>query len=93
VASRQGPGGAVNATMSVVDLDTFNWNVLPGLIRKADKELGVSRPTTRYLIVNPGFAFGDSQAALMVYVSDEYRRTGYLAADRNGRVLKKMKAS
>jgi serine/threonine protein kinase len=93
VASRLGPGGSVNATMSVMDLGTFDWNVLPGLVRKANKELGVAKPTARYLIVNPGFAFGDSQTALMVYVSDEYNRTGYLAADRNGRVLKKMKAS
>jgi hypothetical protein len=93
VASRQGPGGAINATMSVVDLGTFNWNVLPGLIRRADKELGISKPTTRYLIVNPGFAFGSTKEVLMVYVGDEYHRTGYLAADRDGRVVKKMKAS
>ncbi|MFI7450316.1 serine/threonine-protein kinase [Nonomuraea sp. NPDC049714] len=93
VASRQGPGGAINATMSVVDLGTFDWNVLPGLIRRADKELGISKPTTRYLIVNSGFTFGSTKEVLMVYVGDEYHRTGYLAADRDGRVVKKMKAS
>ena len=93
VASRQGPGGTIDANMSVMDLSTFNWNVLPGLVRRANKELGVAKPTARYLIVNPGFAFDGSQTALMVYVSDEYSRTGYLAADRAGRVLRKMKAS
>ncbi|MCA2180361.1 serine/threonine protein kinase [Nonomuraea glycinis] len=93
VASRQGPGGTIDANMSVMDLSTFNWNVLPGLVRRANKELGVAKPTARYLIVNPGFAFDGSQTALMVYVSDEYSRSGYLAADRAGRVLRKVKAS
>ncbi|QYC44484.1 Serine/threonine-protein kinase PK-1 [Nonomuraea coxensis DSM 45129] len=71
-----------------VDLDKYDWNALPALLRKADKDLGVARPTSRYLIVDPDFVFTSPRQVLRVYVSDDYQRTGYLVADFKGKVLK-----
>ncbi|MGW5159247.1 serine/threonine-protein kinase [Nonomuraea wenchangensis] len=71
-----------------VDLDKYDWNALPALLRKAGKDLGVAKPTSRYLIVDPNFVFTNPRQVLRVYVSDEYNRTGYLVADFKGKVLK-----
>ncbi|MFI6600733.1 serine/threonine-protein kinase [Nonomuraea sp. NPDC050536] len=71
-----------------VDLARFDWNRLPALFRKADRVLGVRKPTTHYLVIDPGFAslFGNSPF-MMIYVGDDYR-TAYLVADAHGRVIK-----
>ncbi|GGO89976.1 hypothetical protein GCM10012280_34430 [Wenjunlia tyrosinilytica] len=82
-ASRSGPGGTLVFGKETVDLDSVDWDVLPALLRKADKELGVPHPTSRYIIVDPGH-LGEAPA-LRVYVSDEYGG-GYLAASLKGEV-------
>ncbi|SEG93445.1 Serine/threonine protein kinase [Nonomuraea solani] len=84
--SRTSTGGEVDTPL--VDLAKFNWNAVPGLLKKADKDLGVPKPTTRYLIVDPDYAFASTRQVLLVYVSDEYRRGGYLVAHPKGNVLK-----
>ncbi|MFG1688636.1 protein kinase [Nonomuraea sp. NPDC049269] len=86
VAERQGPGGTAND--AAVDLAKFNWDALPALFRKADKDLRIRKPTTHYMIVDPAFAYvGGVRESMMIYVGDEYR-TAYLVADVNGKVIK-----
>ncbi|WP_433433470.1 protein kinase domain-containing protein [Nonomuraea sp. CA-141351] len=82
---RSGTGGSVNTP--VVDLDQYNWDALPALFRKADKDLGVPKPTTRYVIADPDYAFASPHQVLLVYVSDGYR-SGYLVADLKGKVVR-----
>lgn len=71
-----------------MDLEKVDWDALPGLIRRADKELGVSEPTTHYVDIDPASPFDGYRPTLSVYVSDEYGGA-YLRADINGKVLKK----
>ncbi|HUR08698.1 MAG TPA: protein kinase [Nonomuraea sp.] len=85
-AANQGPGGTTTETP--VDLAKFNWDLLPALLRKADKDLNVRKPTTHYVIVDPSFTFvSGTHDSLLIYVGDKYR-TGYLVADVNGKVIK-----
>ncbi|MFG1704753.1 protein kinase [Nonomuraea sp. M3C6] len=84
-ASRSGMGGKV--ITPVVDLNRYNWDALPALIKKANKDLGVPKPTTRYVIVDPDYAFATPRQVLLVYVSDGYR-SGYLVANLQGKVVR-----
>ncbi|MGW8354859.1 serine/threonine-protein kinase [Streptomyces wedmorensis] len=86
VAVREGPGGTVFPGTVPTDLDAFDWNVLPALMKRADKELGVTEPTSRYLVVNPGSTLLGSGPGLSVYLSDTYG-SAYLKADAKGRVI------
>ncbi|MES9507013.1 protein kinase [Streptomyces sp. NPDC000609] len=86
-AARERAGGTLAPDAKSVDLEKVNWDALPGLIRRADKELGVSEPTSHYLDIDPASPFDGYQPTLSVYVSDEYGGA-YLRADINGKVLK-----
>ncbi|MEV4169867.1 serine/threonine-protein kinase [Nonomuraea sp. NPDC049709] len=79
-------GGKVDTPL--VDLAKFNWDALPALIKKANKDLGVPKPTSRYVIVDPDYSFASTRQVLLVYVSDDYHRGGYLVASPQGKVLK-----
>ncbi|MBB5774099.1 serine/threonine-protein kinase [Nonomuraea jabiensis] len=83
--TRSSAGGRVRTP--VVDLEKYNWNALPALFRKANKDLGVPKPTSRYLIVDPDYAFANPRQVLLVYASDDYR-SGYLVANLQGKVVK-----
>ncbi|MFB7212642.1 protein kinase [Streptomyces sp. NPDC056255] len=87
-ATRERAGGTLISGSRSVDLEKFDWDALPGLIRRADKELGVAEPTTHYVDIDPASPFDNYQPTLSVYVSDEYGGA-YLRADINGKVLKK----
>lgn len=87
-AARERAGGTLISGSRSVDLEKINWDALPGLIRRADKELGVAEPTTHYVDIDPASPFDNYQPTLSVYVSDEYGGA-YLRADINGKVLKK----
>ncbi|MGW9117224.1 protein kinase domain-containing protein [Streptomyces sp. NPDC055663] len=87
-ATRDRAGGTLMSGAKSVDLEKFDWDALPGLIRRADKELGVAEPTTHYVDIDPASPFDNYQPTLSVYVSDEYGGA-YLRADINGKVLKK----
>ncbi|MFF8914789.1 serine/threonine-protein kinase [Streptomyces sp. NPDC015032] len=87
-AARERAGGTLMPGAKSVDLEKFNWDALPGLIRRADKELGVTEPTSHYVDIDPASPFDGYQPTLSVYVSDEYGGA-YLRADINGKVLKK----
>ncbi|RVX44115.1 protein kinase-like protein [Nonomuraea polychroma] len=82
--ARSSNGGVVDGPL--VDLDKYNWNALPGLIKTANKDLGVPEPTTRYVIVDPDTTSGTP--VLRVYVSDDHNRTGYLVANLQGKVVR-----
>ncbi|MFD4944710.1 protein kinase [Streptomyces sp. NPDC058239] len=86
-ATRDRAGGTLMSGAKSVDLEKFDWDALPGLIRRADKELGVTEPTSHYVDIDPASPFDDYQPTISVYVSDEYGGA-YLRADINGKVLK-----
>ncbi|MFC8015084.1 serine/threonine-protein kinase [Streptomyces cinereoruber] len=85
VAVREGLGGTTFPGSVPVDLKSFSWDALPALLERADKELGVKAPTSRYLVVNPASTLAGSDAGMNVYLSDTYG-SAYLAADTKGRV-------
>ncbi|MER7914100.1 serine/threonine-protein kinase [Streptomyces sp. NPDC096068] len=85
VAVRQGPGGTASPGAVPVDLDSFAWDALPTLMKRAEKELGVPEPTSRYLIVTPGSTLTGNAAGMSIYLSDAYG-SAYMAADAKGRV-------
>nr|WP_055509283.1 protein kinase [Nonomuraea pusilla] len=88
-ATKEGPGGTIHGP--VVDLDKYNWDALPALLRTAEKNLGVRKPTSRYLVINPAFEFGGTHETLFVYVSDAYR-SGYLVANVKGKIIRRQPA-
>ncbi|MBF6237487.1 protein kinase [Nocardia otitidiscaviarum] len=88
VASRQGPGGTLTGTETTVRLSSISWDILPDLLRAADAQLGVADPTSRYLIIDPAWTFNSDRPTIMVYLSDDYGGSAYLAADLDGTVVK-----
>ncbi|MFD5427680.1 protein kinase [Streptomyces sp. NPDC127084] len=90
-ASKQGAGSTMGfGYTGPIDVSKVKWDRLPALIEKAEKELGVKKPTMRYVIVR-GPVF-DSVPTVNVYLSDESLASGYLAADFDGAVLRTVKA-
>ncbi|MFD4761143.1 protein kinase [Streptomyces sp. NPDC058439] len=87
-ATRERAGGTLAPGAKSVDLEKIDWDALPGLIRRADKELGVAEPTSHYVDIDAASPFDDYRPTLSIYVSDEYGGA-YLRADINGKVLKK----
>lgn len=84
VAARTGANG-VDADQAVLDLAKVNWDAIPALAKRADKELGIDQPTLRYLIVQPDLF--DDTPAMMYYLIDDYG-AGYIQADLTGKVVK-----
>ncbi|GGU01205.1 MULTISPECIES: serine/threonine-protein kinase [Streptomyces] len=74
-----------------VGLDTYDWDILPALIARAEKDLNVKEPTTRYLVIRQPNNLFDTEAGIAVYIGDEYD-SGYLDADRKGKVTRVMPA-
>ncbi|WP_327377755.1 protein kinase [Streptomyces sp. NBC_01216] len=86
VAVREGSGGTVMTGTVPADLAEFDWDALPELLERAEKELGVENPTSRYLVVNPPSTVFKTGAGMSVYLSDDYG-SGYLKADPKGKVI------
>ncbi|MFF3889232.1 protein kinase [Streptomyces sp. NPDC001914] len=72
-------------------LDSFDWDVLPALLKRANKDLNVQRPTLRYVLVRPADTTFDTPLGLAVYLADDHV-TGYLDADLKGKVTRVMPA-
>ncbi|MET8136247.1 protein kinase [Streptomyces sp. NPDC005251] len=72
-------------------LGSFDWDVLPALLRRAKKDLNVQRPTMRYVLVRPADDTFGTPLGLAVYLADDYV-TGYLDADLKGKVTRVMPA-
>ncbi|MEU0690170.1 serine/threonine-protein kinase [Streptomyces uncialis] len=77
--------GSLASSQQPMDLDDFDWDVLPALLKRAEKDLNVKEPTARYLVVNEPIEVLDTPVTLGVYFSDKYDG-GYLTADLNGKV-------
>ncbi|GAA3030623.1 Serine/threonine protein kinase [Actinokineospora globicatena] len=84
VATKSGADG-VDADRAVIDLNKVNWDALPGLWERANKELGIEKPDLRYIIVDTSII--DGTPALKLYLTDEYG-AGYLIANPDGKVIK-----
>ena len=82
-ATRDGADGG-DADRAVLDLNTVNWDALPALWDRANKELGVANPTSRYIIVDTSII--DGTPSLKLYLSDDYG-AGYLSATLAGEVI------
>ncbi|AXG83054.1 serine/threonine-protein kinase [Streptomyces paludis] len=85
--SRAPIGGTLMDGQLPVEMDTFDWDAVPELLRRADRDLKVDRPTSRYLLIRPPNELFGSAAGLTVYLTDDYG-TGYLEADSGGRVTR-----
>ncbi|MFJ8073734.1 hypothetical protein ACIQ7Q_07270 [Streptomyces sp. NPDC096176] len=69
------------------DLDDFDWDVLPGLAKRAEKDLKVDRPTSLYLLVDQANDTFDTPLRLAFYLSDAHGG-GYVQADLDGKVTR-----
>ncbi|WP_327328025.1 protein kinase [Streptomyces sp. NBC_01210] len=87
--------GIISSTLSGGDrpfsLDGFDWDVVPALLRRAEKDLNVKKPTMRYLVVRPADETFHTPLGLAVYLTDDYA-SGYLDADLKGKVTRVMPA-
>lgn len=72
-------------------LDSFDWDVIPALLERAEKDLNVERPTMRYVLVRPADTTFSTPLGLAVYLGDDHV-TGYLNADLKGKVTRVMPA-
>ncbi|MFE7512137.1 protein kinase [Streptomyces sp. NPDC057540] len=82
--------GSVGPMDSPFSMDEFNWDVLPALLKRADKELNVKDISTRYLLVTGDDpTFGDPKH-MSIYVSNAYSQSGRIEADPAGKVTKVM---
>ncbi|MFJ8996134.1 serine/threonine-protein kinase [Streptomyces sp. NPDC102279] len=72
-------------------LGAFDWDVVPALLKRAQKDLNVSRPTMRYVLVRPADDTFGTPLGLAVYRVDDHV-TGYLTADLKGKVTRVLPA-
>ncbi|KJK58012.1 serine/threonine-protein kinase [Saccharothrix sp. ST-888] len=78
-------GGELMPDEKAIDLQDFDWDVLPALLQKAQDTLNVAHPTSRYLIIEADMF--DGSPSTKVYLSDDYG-SGYLEADLKGNVTR-----
>ncbi|WP_346428815.1 protein kinase [Streptomyces sp. Z26] len=71
-AERATSGGGVMGDDRTVDLDRYDWDRLPALFSRAEKELGIDAPKSSHLIVEPSDVFHGDQPTMRLYVSDDY---------------------
>ncbi|MFI0826176.1 serine/threonine-protein kinase [Streptomyces roseolus] len=92
--SRQGIGGTISASRAddqPFDPARMPWDGLPALAERADRELKVEEPLTRYLIVQR-WSFNENRPTLLVYRTNDYSAVGYLAVDTDGKEVYKLVA-
>jgi len=77
------PDEALDPDDTLVDLDDYDWDVIPKLLTKAQQTLKVPHPTLRYIIVEPDLF--DESPVFAVYLTDDYDG-GYLEATPQGKV-------
>ncbi|MCX5208026.1 protein kinase [Kitasatospora sp. NBC_00240] len=79
------PGATLTSRDKLADLQLYNWDILPDLIKKAEQTLNVANPTSRYLIIGPEII--EEKPSIAVYLSDDYGG-GYLSTDVKGTVIR-----
>ena len=78
--------GTLTGEEKPVRLDGFDWDKVPSLLAQAKKKLKVPKANTRYLVLDvPGNGFG-FPVGMRIYLSNDYSQTGYLVADKKGRI-------
>ncbi|MGW6846568.1 serine/threonine-protein kinase [Streptomyces sp. NPDC054958] len=85
-AKRTGPDGTVEEGEPLIDMATVNWDALPGLLEQSKKEVGIDKPASTYVIVEPWMM--DQVPCMRPYITDEYGRGGYVLAGIDGKVKK-----
>nr|WSY57259.1 serine/threonine protein kinase [Streptomyces sp. NBC_00886] len=71
-----------------VNLDDFKWDAVPALLKRANKDLKVEKPTSRYLLLREPSTVDDTAAGMAIYLGDEYGSSGFLEANTQGTVTK-----
>ncbi|WP_228975641.1 serine/threonine-protein kinase [Streptomyces sp. DH12] len=95
VAAKTGPGGTIDpdsADEQPFDAAALAWDTLPALMRRGERDLKVDDPNLRYVIVDR-WTFNADQPTLRFHLTNEYRASGYLAADGRGKVVASHPAS
>ncbi|MFI1185081.1 protein kinase [Streptomyces californicus] len=85
-AKNDDSGGTLTSGSTTIDLDGVDWDVLPALLKSAEKTLNVDAPESRYVIVDPASPFHDGRPVMRVYVSDSHGGA-FLTAGLDGRVI------
>ncbi|MFE7182619.1 serine/threonine-protein kinase [Streptomyces erythrochromogenes] len=86
VASRTGPDGTVEEGEPLIDMAAVDWDKLPGLMERSQKDLKVEKPTSRHVIIDPWMM--DQTPSIRTYLSDEYGRGGYVLWGIDGSLRK-----
>ncbi|MGO4456969.1 serine/threonine-protein kinase [Streptomyces sp. M-16] len=81
-----GPAGTVGQGDPLIDMAAVGWDALPALLERSARELGVQKPSSRYVVVDPWMM--DQVPCMRTYLSDEYGRGGYVLAGTDGQVKK-----
>ncbi|MFJ4848258.1 MULTISPECIES: serine/threonine-protein kinase [unclassified Streptomyces] len=85
-----GAGGTIDPDDALIDLDSVNWDALPALMKRAERDCGVAHPQYLYLIVESGLI--DHERYMSFYRTGDHSRTCYIQATLQGKVTRVMKA-
>ncbi|SCD83608.1 MULTISPECIES: hypothetical protein [unclassified Streptomyces] len=79
--------GSLSGDEKATDLKEYDWDTVPALLAKAEKDLKVSKPTNRYLVLREADSTFGTPAGMMIYLTNEYQEVGYLIADPKGKLV------
>ncbi|WP_043662591.1 serine/threonine-protein kinase [Streptomyces xylophagus] len=71
-----------------VKLDDFDWDVVPTLLKRANKDLKVEKPTSRYLLLRVPNTVDGEAVGMAIYLSDDYGSSGFMEATPQGKVTR-----
>lgn len=80
--------GTLSGGDQPVKLDDFDWDVVPQLLKRANKDLKVEKPTSRYLLVRVPSTLDDEAVGMSIYLSDDYGSGGFMEATPQGKVTR-----
>ncbi|MFJ5265247.1 protein kinase [Streptomyces sp. NPDC088387] len=87
-ATNDDMNGSVTPLQSVFVVDDFNWDAVPGLFKRAEKELNVKDETSRYINVEGANPISGDPMGMTFYIANDFRQSGHLVADNTGKVLR-----
>ncbi|MCB5180302.1 hypothetical protein LG632_13035, partial [Streptomyces sp. SMC 277] len=86
-ASRFGASGLpVQQGKPPIDMTKIDWDALPALMDRSQRDLGIGHPSMRYVVVEPWLM--DGSPSLRPYLTDETGNGGYVHAGIDGKVVK-----
>ena len=71
-----------------VNLDDFNWDAVPALLKTAKKELKVAKPASQYLLLRVPNTDDGTLEGMAIYLSDDYGAGGFVEANTKGTVTR-----